>query len=64
MYDLARAEWMDRAGENVQLFQVISISRTVLNYQSITVTGEVFDAFDLVKKDGKTSELINRIPVE
>lgn len=64
MYDLARAEWMDRAGENIQLFQVISISRTVLNYQSITVAGEVFDAFDLVKKDGKTNELINRIPVE
>jgi len=64
MYNLVRAEWMDRAGENLQLFQVISISRTVLNYQSITVAGEVFDAFDLVKKDGKTNELINRIPVE
>ena len=64
MYNLARADWMDRAGENLQLFQVISISKTVLSYKSITVTGKVFDAFDLVKKDGTTSKLINRIPAE
>jgi predicted phosphodiesterase len=64
MYELERKDWMDRAGENIQLFQVISISGTVLSYKSFTVTGEVFDAFDLVKKDGKPRELINRIPAE
>jgi hypothetical protein len=64
MYELERKDWMDRAGENIQLFQVISISGTVLSYKSITVTGEVFDAFDLVKKDGKPRELINRIPAK
>jgi hypothetical protein len=64
MYNLARAEWMDRAGENIQLFQVISISKTVLSYKSITVTGEVFDAFDLVKKVGTPGKLINRKPTE
>ena len=55
---------MDRAGGNMQLFQVISISRTVLNFKSITVTGEVYDAFDLVKEDGNSSILINRITIE
>jgi Purple acid Phosphatase, N-terminal domain/Calcineurin-like phosphoesterase len=64
MYKLSRAEWMDRAGGNMQLFQVISISRTVLNFKSITVTGEVYDAFDLVKEDGNSSILINRITIE
>jgi len=54
MYHLARAEWMDRAGADMQLFQIISISETVLHYKSIMVTGEVFDAFDLIKKEGKT----------
>ena len=63
-YKLDRKDWMDRTGENIQLFQVISISGTVLSYKSITVTGEVFDAFDLVKKDGKPRELIDRIPAE
>ena len=64
MYNLARAGWMDRAGGNVQLFQVVSISPKVLNYRSVTVTGEIYDAFDLVKQDGQNSKLINRIPVE
>jgi hypothetical protein len=64
MYNLARAGWMDRAGGNVQLFQVVSISPEVLNYKSVTVTGEIYDAFDLVKEDGQNSKLINRIPGE
>jgi hypothetical protein len=53
---------MDRAAENTQLFQVISISDDILNCQSITATGEVYDAFDLVKKEGRAPSLINRIP--
>ena len=64
MYNLERAEWMDRASRNMQLFQVISISKTILSYKSIMVTGEIYDAFDLIKEDGKSSKLINRIPIE
>ena len=64
MYKLDRKEWMDRAGENIQLFQVIAISKTILSYKSVTVTGKVYDAFDLVKNEGKAGELINRIPAE
>lgn len=60
MYRLDSRHWHDRAGENTQLFQVISISGHRLQYQSITVTGEVYDAFDLVK-DEKTL-LIEKIP--
>ena len=64
MYNLARAEWMDRAGGNMQLFQIVSISPKVLNYKSITVTGEIYDAFDLVKEGGQSNKMINRIPVQ
>jgi len=60
MYRLDGRDWMDRAAENTQLFQVISISGNTLSYQSITVTGQVYDAFDLIK-GGKT-RLINKIP--
>ena len=60
MYKLARREWMARAGEGLQLFQVISIDGDVLNFTSVTVTGEVYDAFDLIKKDGNAGELINK----
>lgn len=60
MYKLDGRDWMDRAAENTQLFQVISISGNTLSYQSITVTGQVYDAFELIK-EGKT-RLINKIP--
>jgi len=62
MYQLDRTNWMDRAAENTQLFQVISISDNLLRCQSITATGDIYDAFDLVKKEGRESTLINRIP--
>jgi len=62
MYQLDRTNWMDRAAENTQLFQVISISDNLLRCQSITATGDIYDAFDLVKNEGRESTLINRIP--
>ncbi|MFL3000440.1 MAG: hypothetical protein ACJZZ9_08490 [Cytophagales bacterium] len=46
----------DKVGNNKQLFQVISIDGDKLTYQSYTATGELFDAFDLIKnKDGRNS---------
>jgi hypothetical protein len=51
MYDIESRYGLDRTAENTQLFQVISISGNRLQYQSITVTGEVYDAFDLIKTD-------------
>ena len=46
----------DKVGNNKQLFQVISIDGNKLSYQSYTATGELFDAFDLIKnKNGKNS---------
>ena len=64
MYKLERKDWMDRAGENSQLFQVITISKNILSYKSMTVTGKVYDAFNLIKKEDSAGELINRIPAE
>ena len=49
MYKLDGRKWMGLAAENMQLFQVISISGNLLSYKSITVTGEVFDSLELNK---------------
>ena len=46
----------DKIGNNKQLFQVISIDGDKLSYKSYTATGELFDAFDLIKnKNGRNS---------
>ena len=40
-----------KAGENKQLFQVISIDGNKLSYKSYTAIGDLFDSFDLNKND-------------
>lgn len=62
MYTLAKKRWMVRAAENTQLYQIISVDGNTLRYQAKTVTGELYDVFDLIKQEGKTNTLIERMP--
>lgn len=62
MYKLKHRGWMERVGENMQLFQVISVSRDELYYRAITVTGELYDAFNLLKRENGRKVFIERIP--
>ncbi|HLU93349.1 MAG TPA: metallophosphoesterase family protein [Membranihabitans sp.] len=54
-YEVGTAKsWMQKSGENVQLYQVIDILGDELKFRTYTTTGELFDAFYLDKKsDGK-----------
>lgn len=63
MYSLTDDKWMDRGAENTQLYQVISIDGGRLRYEASTVTGDLYDAFELVKQKGKPNRLIDRIPL-
>ena len=57
MYEIKDDRWdaynatMERAAENTQLFQVVRIHQDTLKYEAYTVTGELYDAFHLVKQD-------------
>ncbi len=62
MYDLSNDSWMQRKARNTQLFQVISIEDNLLTYQAFTASGELYDAFDLIKSAKKVNKLINKIP--
>ena len=62
MYKIHEDRWMDRAAENTQLFQVINIDNDTLNYKAITVTGKIYDEFDLIKQTGRANKLVNKIP--
>ena len=48
-----------KAGENKQLFQVISIDGNTLSYKSYTAIGDLFDSFDLIKSENGINSLIN-----
>ena len=61
MYASKDREWMVRRGEFTQLFQIITVSNDTIKYGAYTPTGNLYDAFDLIKKNGK-KQLINRVP--
>ncbi|MEQ9583166.1 MAG: metallophosphoesterase, partial [Arenibacter sp.] len=50
-----------RRGEYTQLFQIITVAQDTIKYGAYTPIGNLYDAFDLIKKDGK-KQLINRLP--
>ena len=58
MYDLTEEEWYSKAAENTQLFQIITVGMDTLNYESRTATGDLYDAFHLVKRAGKANEVL------
>jgi hypothetical protein len=53
---------MDRRAANTQLFQIITINGNTLSYGAYTATGELYDAFDLVKTANAPNKLVNKIP--
>ncbi len=60
MYNLTFDKWMDRAASNTQLYQLISIEGDRLSYGAYTATGDLYDAFDLIKSEGKQKEFIDK----
>lgn len=66
MYDIGLQDWMDRAGSDLQLYQLISIDNNTLSYKAYEATGELYDAFELNKKKSGKNQLINKanLPAE
>jgi len=57
MYTLTENRWMDRAAEDTQLYQIITIDGNRLSYEAKTATGELYDSFEIIKDKYK-----NKIP--
>lgn len=62
MYTIGLQDWMDRAGSNTQLYQIISVDGNKLSYKSYTVTGELYDVFDLTKNAKGRNTLTDTSP--
>lgn len=59
MYDVGHGHWIQKRGENLQLYQVIRIDGDRLEYKSYSTDGELFDKFMLQKSD-KGSHLVEK----
>ena len=55
---------MDRIGENMQLFQVISFTENTMHFESVTVTGEIFDSFRVIRNKDETKQFMQQLPAE
>jgi hypothetical protein len=62
MYKVDRENWMARSASRTQLYQVIRVDGNRLNYEARTAQGNLYDAFELTKRAGKSNKLTNRIP--
>jgi hypothetical protein len=62
MYDVSNDPWMQRKARNTQLFQVITIDGNKMIYEAFTASGELYDAFDLIKSEKKGNKMVNKIP--
>ena len=54
--------WMDRSAIYTQLFQIVDVSPEKLSFKAYLATGELYDAFDLIKQKGTINQLIDRTP--
>ena len=54
--------WATRAGTNLQLYQVISVTPQALRFEARTVTGHLFDAFEIHKSRSGRRRFIDRKP--
>ncbi len=62
MYNLEPQDWMARAAEDTQLYQIIRVEGNVLRYEARTAIGTTYDSFRLTKRRGKPNRLDNLIP--
>ncbi|MFC3414249.1 purple acid phosphatase family protein [Algoriphagus hitonicola] len=66
MYGLRPNGWedleaeRDRAAENTQLFQVISVEGNKLQFEAYTAIGELYDAFELIKSEDGRNQFVEK----
>jgi hypothetical protein len=54
------SDWRDRTAENTQLFQVVDVSPDTLSYRAVTVTGDLYDTFLIVRGDDGVKRFFDR----
>lgn len=57
MYSLSPHPFMNSTAANTQLYQIISVDGNTLNYEARTAVGDVYDSFQLKKREGEINEL-------
>lgn len=59
-YILTDEKWMKRCAENTQMFHIISIDGNTLNFKACTVTGQLYDEFDIIKNPSGPNTIVDK----
>lgn len=60
MYDVEKEPYMKKTAQNTQLYQIITVRNDRIIYEARDATGEPFDAFDLVKREGQPNLIVEK----
>ena len=60
--DSEKKPWMDRTALYTQLYHIVTVDKDVLDFKTYTATGELYDAFELIKQKGKINKIVDKIP--
>jgi 3',5'-cyclic AMP phosphodiesterase CpdA len=58
LYSLDPEPWMKSSAQDKQLYQVITVDGDHLRYEARTATGELYDRFELRKRDGQRNQIL------
>ncbi len=64
LYHVDLQDWMKKAGEYVQLYQVIHVGSGEIRYESRTATGKLYDSCTIRKREGQQNQIIESLPSE
>tara|TARA_B100001115_G_C15733979_1_gene357681 strand:- start:632 stop:859 length:228 start_codon:yes stop_codon:yes gene_type:complete len=62
MYESGVHPLMRRVAEDTQLYQIIEVDGDKLVYRAYMATGELYDAFDLIKGENGVNRLQEKMP--
>lgn len=52
--------WMEETAVYTQLYHTVTVEGDKLEFRSFTTSGELYDAFDLIKRKGEINQLVNK----
>ena len=61
MYKITKGNFAKRTAENTQLYQIVDIDKTVLRYRAYTANGELYDQFELHKREEAPNLLMESV---
>ena len=62
MYPLGNHPWMQKKAENLQTYQIVTVQKESILFDTYKTNGDLFDSFEIKKLTNGDKQLIERLP--